>query len=203
MKTHLIILTFALAFVPGLFAQADRQPDQQANPDWQHQLQLSTTTFTNGGELPLIMVLGSSQCSYVSGGGDESPELSWTNAPRGTRSFVVTMFDTTAAFTHWGMYNIPPTTTGLPEDAGVAGSTYGQQVFNDFYYGAEYDGPCPPNNYTPYVHNYVVTVFALDTMLNLTSNPPNFPANAETLYRAMSDHVLQKASVHGYFTTVN
>ncbi len=203
MKTHLIILTFALASVPTLFAQADRQPDQQANPHWQHQLQLSTTTFTNGEELPLIMVLGSNECTYISGGGDESPELSWTNAPWGTRSFVVTMFDTTAAFTHWGMYNIPPTTTGLPLDAGVANSTYGQQVFNDFYYGAEYDGPCPPNNLTPYVHNYVVTVFALDTTLNLTSNPPNFPANAETLYRAMSDHVLQKASVHGYFTTVN
>ncbi len=203
MKTHLIVLTLALAFAPALFAQADRQPDPQANPDGRHQLQLSTTTFTNGEELPLIMVLGSNNCTYISGGGDESPELSWKNPPRGTRSFVVTMFDTTAAFTHWGMYNISPTTTELPEDAGVAGSIYGEQVFNDFYYGAEYDGPCPPNNLKPYVHNYAVTVFALDTTLYLTSNPPNFPANAETLYRAMSDHVLQTASVHGYFTTAN
>lgn len=203
MKTHLIILTLALAFVPTLFAQADRQPDQQTSTNGRHQFQVSTTTFTNGEELPLIMVLGSNNCTYISGGGDESPELSWTNAPRGTRSFVVTMFDVTAAFTHWGMYNISTETTELPQNAGVANSPYGLQVFNDFYYGAEYDGPCPPNNLTPYVHNYVVTVFALDTMLNLTSNPPNFPANAETLYRAMSDHVLQKASVHGYFTTVN
>ena len=203
MKTHRIVLVLALAFVSNLLAQANRQPDQPARLDKWQQFQVSTTTFTNGEELPLIMVLGSNDCSYVSGGGDESPELSWTNAPRGTRSFVVTMFDTTAAFTHWGMYNIPATATSLPQNAGVANSSYGQQIFNDFYYGAEYDGPCPPNTLKPYVHNYVVTVFALDTMLNLTSNPPNFPANAETLYRAMSDHVLEKTSVHGYFTTVN
>jgi Raf kinase inhibitor-like YbhB/YbcL family protein len=208
MKKHLFIsslalLSLTLAFVPTLIAQTGRQPDQQSNSVGQNQFQVSTTTFTNGEELPLIMVLGSNNCTFVSGGGDESPEVSWTNAPRGTRSFVVTLFDTTASFTHWGMYNIPATTTALPQDAGVAGSTYGQQVFNDFYYGAEYDGPCPPNNATPYVHNYVLTVFALDTTLTLTSNPPNFPANAETLYRAMDDHVLRKASVHGYFTTIN
>ena len=208
MKTHPILLrlatvSLALALLPTLIALTNRQSDQQSNAVAQNQFQVSTTTFTNGEELPLIMVLGSNNCSYVSGGGDESPEASWTNAPAGTRSFVVTLFDTTASFTHWGMYNIAPTTTGLPQDAGVAGSTYGQQVFNDFYYGAEYDGPCPPNTATPYVHNYVLTVFALDTTLTLTSNPPNFPSNAETLYRAMDDHVLQKASVHGYFTTVN
>ena len=200
MKKLLIILTLALSSV-ALVAQTDAPPSAQANPGSQHQLQLSTTTFTNGAELPLIMVLGSNNCTFVSGGGDESPELSWKNAPRGTRSFVVTMFDTTASFTHWGMYNISPTTTSLPENAGVTGSIYGEQVFNDFYYGAEYDGPCPPNTLTPYVHNYVVTVFALDTTLYLTSNPPNFPANAETLYRAVSDHILQQASIHGYFTT--
>ncbi len=77
------------------------------------------------------------------------------------------------------------------------------ELTDDFLLGAEYEGPCPPNNYTPYVHDYVITVYALDTCLNLTSSPPNFPADAETLYRAMFDHVLASASIHGYFSSVD
>ena len=41
------------------------------------------------------------------------------------------------------------------------------ELTDDFLLGAEYEGPCPPNNYTPYVHDYVITVYALDTCLNL------------------------------------
>ena len=35
--------------------------------------------------------------------------------------FLVTLYDVTAAFTPWGMYNISAKTTELPENAGVAG----------------------------------------------------------------------------------
>jgi len=202
MKMYAICVSILLISLSTAFAQSNGQPDQQAS-DWQHQFRLSSTTFTNGSQLPLSMVLGPTHCIYVSGGSDESPALSWKHAPFGTQSFVVTMYDVTAGFTHWGMYNISPQTTKLLENAGVAGSTYGGQVFNDFGFGAEYDGPCPPNDYTPYVHDYVVTVYALDTCLNLASSPPNWPADAETLYRAMFDHVLASASIHGYFSSVD
>jgi Raf kinase inhibitor-like YbhB/YbcL family protein len=198
-----VLLALALAFLSTALASMIGQTDPSSDPNSDHRFKLSSTTFTNGSTLPLSVVLGSNNCTYVSGGGDESPELSWTNAPRGTRSFVVTLYDVTASFTHWGMYDISPKTTELPENAGVAGSTYGQQVFNDFYYGAQYDGPCPPNNVTPLVHDYVFTVFALDTDLHLIASPPNFPANAETLYRAMFDHVIARASIHGFFSTAN
>jgi phosphatidylethanolamine-binding protein (PEBP) family uncharacterized protein len=63
------------------------------------------------------------------------------------------------------MYNIASTATGLPQNAGVAGSTYGNQILNDFFVTAEYDGPCPPAGYRPYVHHYVFTIYALDIML--------------------------------------
>jgi Raf kinase inhibitor-like YbhB/YbcL family protein len=197
MKNYVVCLIFALASLTAVAQQSG------ANSDWQHKFQVSSTTFTNGGDLPLSMILSSNNCTYVSGGGDQSPQLSWQHAPFGTQSLVVTLYDVTAAFTHWGMYNISPKTTKLPEDAGVSGSSYGEQVFNDFYLGAEYDGPCPPNNYTPYVHDYVITVYALDTRLNLPSAPPNFPANGETLYRAMFDHVLERASIHGFYSTAD
>lgn len=204
MTKYVHCITFALALLLASMPTALGQTsaDQKDDSDWHHRFQLSSTTFTDGGTLPLSMVLGSA-CTYVSGGGDQSPELSWKNAPRETRSFVVTLFDVTAAFTHWGMYNISRKTTDLPENAGVAGSPYGQQVFNDFFFGAEYDGPCPPNNINPLVHDYVFTVYALDTDLHLASSPPNFPADAETLYRAMLGHVLRRASIHGYFSTAN
>jgi len=203
MKKYAVCFVLALASLSTAPAQPNGRPDQPADRNGQHRFQVSSTTFTDGGQLPLSMVLGSNNCQYISGGGDQSPEVSWSNTPRGTRSFVVTLYDVTAAFTHWGMYNIPTKTTELPEDAGVSGSTYGMQIFNDFYLGAEYDGPCPPNNYTPYVHDYVLTVYALDTDLYLPSAPPNFPANAETLYRAMFDHVLASASTHGYLSSVD
>ncbi|MGO9405157.1 MAG: YbhB/YbcL family Raf kinase inhibitor-like protein [Terriglobales bacterium] len=183
---------------------------QQATPAGQS-FQLSSTTFTNGATLPLSMINndivdGSNACSLDgSPGGNQSPELSWSNAPQRTASFVVTVYDTTAAFTHWGMYNISATATGLPENAGVAGSTYGQQILNDFYVGYEYDGPCPPAGYRPYAHHYVFTVYALDIVLHLDSSV-NFPANAETLYQALikageARHILAKSSIAGFYST--
>lgn len=122
--------------------------------------QASSTTFVDGATLPLsmidnIIVNGSNSCSLDgSPGGNESPELSWTTPPAGTAGFVVTTYDTTAAFTHWGMYNISPAATGLPENAGAAVSSYGEQIFNNLLVGKEYDGPCPPAGYKPYSHHY-------------------------------------------------
>jgi phosphatidylethanolamine-binding protein (PEBP) family uncharacterized protein len=77
------------------------------------------------------------------------------------------MYEVTAAFTHWGMYSISPQTTSLPENAGLAGGTYGIQIFNDFFAGAEYDGPCPPATLAPLQHHYVITVYALDVEFKL------------------------------------
>ena len=179
--------------------------------DWQKErFQVSSTTFENNTTLPLSMIYnyqfnGSNVCSINgSPGGDESPELSWTNAPRRTASFVVIAFDTVAGVTHWGMYNIPATTTQLPENAGVAGSTYGQQVVNVFG-DLSYDGPCPPANYPPNVHKYVFTVYALDKELQLPSST-DFPATALTLFRALLEaerhgHILASASITGLYST--
>jgi Raf kinase inhibitor-like YbhB/YbcL family protein len=173
--------------------------------------QLSSSTFQNNTTLPISMINNNivnnlNTCSLDgSAGGNQSPELTWSNAPKLTVSFVVTIYDTTAAFTHWGMFNISSAATGLPENAGVAGSTYGKQIVNDFFEGAEYDGPCPPAGYRPYAHQYVVTVYALDTTLDLPTSV-NFPANAETLYQALikagkKGHVLASSSIVGLYST--
>jgi len=178
---------------------------------WQEsKFQVSSTTFKNNSILPITAIQniaapnGSNGCSINGApGGNESPELSWTDVPRGTASFVVITFDT-LGFTHWGMYNIPPTITKLPENAGVAGSAYGQQVVNVFG-DISYGGPCPPPNFPPNVHHYVFTVYALDKELELLSST-NFPVTADTLYNALAKagerrHILASASITGLYST--
>lgn len=179
---------------PGIAAAA-RQPMQIFAADGQHQFRLSSTTFENDTQVPQTIVLNGT-LGNVCTGNNESPELSWTPGVRGTRSYVVIVFDVTANFTHWGIYNIAPSVTRLPLNAGIAGSKYGDEITNDAGV-AGYSGPCPPPGL---VHHYVFTVYALDTDLHLQSSS-QFPANAETLLRAMIGHVLETASITGLYST--
>jgi Raf kinase inhibitor-like YbhB/YbcL family protein len=199
----LMLLLLAISLLA--LAQVEGTPAAGPNA-----FQLSSTTFANETSLPIsmidnIVVNGSNACSIDgSTGGDQSPELSWINVPAHTASFVVTTYDTTASFTHWGMYNIPATATGLPENAGVAGSTYGRQIVNDFG-DPQYDGPCPPAGYRPFVHYYVFTVYALNTRLSLTGTA-NFPNNSETLEHALlraakSGNIVGSAGLTGFYST--
>jgi phosphatidylethanolamine-binding protein (PEBP) family uncharacterized protein len=53
-------------------------------------------------------------------GTNTSPQLAWTGAPAGTQSFAIAYHDLSNVqgndtFTHWVMWNIPGSTTGLPE----------------------------------------------------------------------------------------
>lgn len=97
-------------------------------------------------------------------GDNLSPELLWKDAPAGTRSFAVTVFDpdapTGSGFWHWVVYNIPATATGLPAGVGVnaqypIGTKQGRNDFGD----RNYSGACPPVGDRP--HHYIFTVHAL------------------------------------------
>jgi len=167
-----------------------------------HDFQLTSTTFADGATLPLSVVWD--QCAAYPGGGNISPELSWINAPKKTQSFVVVMYDVTASFTHWGMYNISHRTKGLPSGAGTAGSADGTQVLNDYFIGPEYDGPCPPTTLSPTTHQYVFTVYAMDTLLPQLATFGDFAPGAEALYQALiqaglDGHILDSASITGSF----
>jgi Raf kinase inhibitor-like YbhB/YbcL family protein len=172
-------------------------------------LEVTSTTFTENGPLPDSAIYndiyqGANICTANGAvGGDQSPQLEWSHVPPNTRSFVVVLYDTTAAFTHWGMYNIALHVRMLPQNAGSVGSSYGSQINNDFG-DPSYDGPCPPAGVAPDAHHYVFTVYALDTDLEV-STLPNFPANAETLYHALiraarDGHVLASGSLGTYFS---
>jgi Raf kinase inhibitor-like YbhB/YbcL family protein len=177
----------------------------------QNGLQLQSTAFSNNGTPPLSMIFnnptnGVNSCTASGAAGlDQSPQLSWTGAPSGTKSFVVVLYDTTAAFTHWGMYNIAGNVHELPQNAGIAGSTFGTQIENDFFLGQQYDGPCPPAGYAPEIHHYVFTVYALSSTLDLPGTA-NFPANGETLYHALikaaeQGQILDQASLTALYSS--
>ena len=201
MNSRILLCIIAISMFAALPIAAPQQ--QPTNNDGSHKFRVTSTTFSNGGTLPLIMVWN--QCPFYPGGGNQSPELSWTHAPGNTRSFVVIAYDPTAAFTHWGMYNISPKATGLPENAGVPGSSFGQQVLNDYGVGdSSYDGPCPPPTLNPANHHYVFTVYALDIVLPTLPTFGDFLPNGETLYHALiaagrHGHILATASTDGFF----
>lgn len=71
---------------------------------------VTSTGFTDGGTLP---------DAQVQARGNRSPQLSWSGAPEGTRSFAVTCYDpdapTGSGFWHWTVANIPADVTELAE----------------------------------------------------------------------------------------
>ena len=99
-------------------------------------------------------------------GGNVSPALAWSDAPAGTKSFAVTVFDLDAptgrGWWHWVVYDIPAAVQALPQGAGAASGQNlpqgARQTSNDFG-GPGYGGPCPPPG-SP--HRYVFTLYALD-----------------------------------------
>ena len=95
-----------------------------------------------------------------------SPELHWSGAPEGTRSFVVSCFDPDApspsGFWHWTVMDLDASTTGLPRGAGESDLLLegaAMHVRNDAGTHAWY-GPYPPDSDGE--HRYVFAVHALD-----------------------------------------
>ncbi len=109
-------------------------------------------------------------------GANVSPALSWSGAPANTRSFALIMHDPDAptgvgGFTHWIVYNIPATASGLEKGAGGANGTLpaGAAQATTSFGAASYGGPCPPAGDKP--HRYVFTLYALNT--DKVQLPPN------------------------------
>src|SRR5215468_11973543 len=73
-----------------------------------------------GGQMTLQQVLNGFGCT----GQNLSPQLGWDNAPAGTKSFAITIYDkdapTGSGWWHWIVFNIPATTNELKPGAGDA-----------------------------------------------------------------------------------
>ncbi|PRZ47403.1 hypothetical protein BX589_13056 [Paraburkholderia fungorum] len=146
---------------------------------------VSSPGLADGGTLDSSHAASANNC----GGGNVSPALQWRNAPAGTKSYAVTLFDPDGAkglgIVHWVLYGLAPSLTGLGSGATPpAGSVAGTNRTG----GPGYYGPCPPVGDVP--HHYVVQIYALDL-------PPDaLPAGLtrDALQAAMKDHILAAAS---------
>ncbi len=93
------------------------------------------------------------------GGANVAPDLSWGDAPEGTKSFMITCFDpdapTGSGWWHWVVTDIPAEVSSLPE-GGVLPD--GARTWPNDYGYAEWGGPWPPPGPA---HRYVFRVVAL------------------------------------------
>jgi Raf kinase inhibitor-like YbhB/YbcL family protein len=129
-------------------------------------LRITSPAYADGAAMP---------AKYTCEGEDLSPLLEWSGVPAGTKSLVLIIDDPDApdpkaprmTWVHWVLYDLPPDSSGLPEDANSNGLPAGTKVGINDWKRTDYGGPCPPIGR----HRYIHKLYALDTKLSALSKP--------------------------------
>jgi Raf kinase inhibitor-like YbhB/YbcL family protein len=151
-------------------------------------LTLSSPAFNAGGKVP---------SKYTCEGEDISPPLAFDGVPAGTKSLALIIDDPDApdpkapkrVWTHWVVYNLPPDSAGLPENASRKAMPQGAVAGLSDLKETVYHGACPPIGR----HRYFHKLYALDTLL------PSKALTKAELEAAMQGHVLAEASLIGTY----
>lgn len=152
-------------------------------------LTLSSPAFTAKAAIPK---------KHTCEGDDVSPPLVWTGLPAGTKSLVLFVDDPDApdpaaprtTWVHWVLYDVPATTSGLPEGLTTASGPAGARDGLNDWKRTGYSGPCPPIGR----HRYVHTLYALDVLLGDLGRP-----SQAAVEKAMRGHVLENAQLVGTY----
>ena len=140
-------------------------------------LKLTSSAFSDGSEIPR-------ECGYKNG--NKQPPLTVSGTPDGTKSLALIMDDPDAmgavgkVWVHWVAWNIDPTTE--LENLTAEGMT----DFGEVGYG----GPAPPDKR----HTYVFKLYALDGMLDLSSE-----AVKADVEKAMEGHIIEQTQLTGTY----
>jgi len=188
MRKRLLQLCIGVLIPMVLVCSCQRnQPNTAANTEV-HALNLivKSTAFKDGGAIPT---------KYTIDGFNISPPLEWSSAPKNTVSFAIIVDDPNApsgTFTHWVLFNMPATVTGLPEGMPSI-ETLGNVAKQGTNDGGKigYMGPAPPSG----THRYRFKVYALDTKLQLKSG-----SHVSDLSAAMQGHILAEGMLTGTYT---
>jgi Raf kinase inhibitor-like YbhB/YbcL family protein len=158
--------------------------------------EVTSTTFKDGTLMP--KKVSNSQANRKSPncvGENVSPQLSWKNAPEGTKSFAITVTDPEGngglGVVHWVAYGIPAATTSFSEgdttqdSAKFVGGKSTMEV-------GHYSGPCTPPG-AP--HHYTFVVIATDL------EPGALPAGLTLteLRDKLTGHTKNAAGIIGLF----
>lgn len=155
---------------------------------------LTSEDFEQGSPLPRSTRSGIAGA----GGDDRSPQLSWSGAPEGTKSFVLTMYDpdapTGSGWWHWAVHGLPGELTSLPANAGDPDAGLLPEVAvtlpNELRL-ERYLGAAPPSGHGE--HRYFFTLSALDVP-SLDIPAGSTPAH---LGFALRDHIIGRAQLMG------
>jgi Raf kinase inhibitor-like YbhB/YbcL family protein len=153
------------------------------------EFKLTSTDIADGTPMTTQQIYKGFGCE----GANVSPQLAWSGAPTGTKSFAITVYDpdapTGSGWWHWTVVNLPASTHTLPRGAGgttgklPAGAVQGRTDFGSTGFG----GACPPAGDKP--HHYQFTVWALKAEklpidANASGAMVGFMLNANALEKA-------------------
>jgi Raf kinase inhibitor-like YbhB/YbcL family protein len=150
---------------------------------------ISSPSFKHGDVIPR---------RHTADEGSISPPLVFSGAPAGTRSLALLVEDPDAPdpaapqriFTHWLVVNLPPETTGLPQNAGANALPAGARPGRNDGGKTSYVGPAPPVGR----HRYFFRLFALDIILDDLAAP-----DRAQLMAAMHGHIIDEAELMGTY----
>ena len=155
---------------------------------------LTLKSNTLDGQLTTAQEFNGFGCS----GANISPELQWSKAPQGTKSYAITVYDkdapTGSGWWHWVVVNIPLSihkikegasgSKKLPQGALETTTNFGQPGFG---------GACPPKGDS--AHAYAFTIHALD----IEKLPVESKSNPALVGYMINQHTLQKATITSYY----
>ena len=141
---------------------------------------LSSSAVTHDGALPV---------EFTGDGNSSTLPLEWTGAPPETKSYAVIMHHIDPQGLtkwYWTLYNIPANVHSLPKNTQGIG-TLGNNSVN------HKTGYAPPHSKGPGPKTYVLTVYALSELVQI-SVPPS-EVNRKVLLDAIKDIVLDSAEL--------
>jgi len=158
---------------------------------------LTSKSFKDGDYLDSDHIL-SETYGFGCAGGNQSPQLSWSGAPEGTKSFALSCFDpdapTGSGFWHWVAVNIPSSVSELAQGAGSGGGMPDGSLQTRTDFGAPGSGgPCSPEGDHP--HRYIFTLHAV----GLETLPVEADTSAAVIGFMLHFNTIEKAALMGLY----
>jgi Raf kinase inhibitor-like YbhB/YbcL family protein len=137
----------------------------------------------------------------VADAGNSSPQLSWSGAPEGTKSYTVTCYDpdapTPSGFWHWALVDLPTDVTSLDAGAGAVGATLPGGAFMLRNDGGEagFMGAAPPEG--DQVHRYFFVVHAVtEETLGIDADASNAVMSFNLVFKTAGRAVVKGTYQH-------